>query len=294
MHWQDIEQAIGMATGAAFRLDRQSAIGGGCINSAMRISGNGREYFIKLNDARLLDMFEAEADGLRELAAAQAVRVPAPICTGTSGSQAYIVMQYLVLGGRAGATGMARFGEQLAQMHRYSKDQFGWQRDNTIGSTPQPNAWRADWIVFWREQRLGYQLQLAAQRGIGARTVQKGEKLAAHLHAFFSDYQPPASVLHGDLWSGNYGISEAGEAVIFDPAVYFGDRETDLAMTELFGGFGSEFYAAYNASWPLDAGYATRKLLYNLYHILNHYNLFGGGYAAQADGMLERLLAAIR
>lgn len=291
MHWQDIEQAIGTATGAAFRLDRQGAIGGGCINSAMRISGNGREYFIKFNDARLLDMFEAEADGLRELAAAQAVRVPAPICTGTSGSQAYIIMQYLELGGRAGATGMARFGEQLAQMHRYSKDQFGWQRDNTIGSTPQRNAWRTDWIVFWREQRLGYQLQLAAQRGIGSRTVQKGEKLAAHLDAFFSDYQPPASVLHGDLWSGNYGISTQGEAVIFDPAVYFGDRETDLAMTELFGGFGNEFYAAYNASWPLDAGYSTRKLLYNLYHILNHYNLFGGGYAAQADGMLDRLLA---
>ena len=291
MNWQDIEQAITAATGTPFRLERQGNIGGGCINTALRISGDGREYFIKFNAARLLDMFEAEADGLREMAAAAAVRVPAPVCTGVSGTQAFIVMEYLAMGGRGGAKVMARFGAQLAQMHRYTKERFGWHRDNTIGSTPQRNAWADDWLTFWREQRLGFQLQLAAQRGIGARTVQRGEKLAARLEGLFDGYRPAASVLHGDLWSGNYGISANGEPVIFDPAVYFGDREADLAMTELFGGFDREFYAAYNAAWPLDAGYAVRKTLYNLYHILNHYNLFGGGYGAQADGMLERLLA---
>ena len=236
-------------------------------------------------------MFEAEADGLREMAAAAAVRVPAPVCTGVSGTQAFIVMEYLAMGGRGGAKVMAQFGAQLAQMHRHTHDRFGWHRDNTIGSTPQRNAWSDDWLSFWREQRLGFLLQLAAQRGIGARTVQRGEKLAARLELLFDGYQPAASVLHGDLWSGNYGISASGEPVIFDPAVYFGDREADLAMTELFGGFGREFYDAYNAAWPLDAGYAVRKTLYNLYHILNHFNLFGGGYGAQADGMLERLLA---
>ncbi|MBI1423711.1 MAG: phosphotransferase [Gammaproteobacteria bacterium] len=292
MNWQDIAHAISQATGTAFELTQHGAVGGGCINTAMKISGSGREYFLKLNDAALLDMFEAEADGLRELAAANAVRVPIPVCTGISGHQCFIVMESLALGGRGGGASMTRFGEQLAQMHRHTAAQFGWQRDNTIGSTPQINTWGSDWIAFWREHRLGYQLQLAARNGIGVRTLQKGERLQDKLNVFFSGYQPCASVLHGDLWSGNYGISRDDEPVMFDPAVYYGDREADLAMTELFGGFGREFYAAYNANWPLDPGYAQRKLLYNLYHILNHFNLFGGGYAAQADAMIERLLQA--
>jgi fructosamine-3-kinase len=294
MNWQDIAQAITVATGKPFVLDGQSGIGGGDINTAMHISGGGREYFIKLNSAHLLDMFEAEADGLREMAAAKAIRVPLPVCTGVSGNQAFIVMEYLAMGGRGGGSVMARFGEQLAQMHRYTVNRFGWHRDNTIGSTPQLNDWMDDWIHFWREQRLGYQLALAGKHGIGARALQKGERLQEGLSAFFTTYQPEASILHGDLWSGNYGISRDGEPVIFDPAVYFGDREADLAMTELFGGFGSEFYAGYQAAWPLDAGYQQRKTLYNLYHILNHYNLFGGGYASQAEGMIDRLLAQLR
>jgi protein-ribulosamine 3-kinase len=294
MNWQGIEQAISEATGAAFVLDSHGSIGGGCINTAMKISGNGRDYFLKLNDSRLLDMFEAEADGLRELASAKAVRVPQPLCTGISGKQAFIVMEYLAMGGQGGAAVMARFGEQLAQMHRYTAERFGWYRDNTIGSTPQVNAWNNDWLTFWREHRLGYQLKLAGMHGLGTRVLQKGERLQDNLRVLFSNYQPQASVLHGDLWSGNYAISHEGEPVMFDPAVYFGDREADLAMTELFGGFGREFYAAYNAAWPLDPGYSQRKTLYNLYHILNHYNLFGGGYGAQAEGMLDRLLSEVR
>ncbi len=291
MNWQDIEQAISTATGNTFTLDSHGSVGGGCINSAMKINGNGKEFFLKLNDARLLDMFEAEADGLRELAAARAVRVPIPICTGISDRQAFIVMESLDLSGHAG--GMARFGEQLAQMHRHTADQFGWHRDNTIGSTPQKNDWTPDWLRFWRERRLGYQLQLAGKHGIGNRVLQKGGRLQEKLGAFFIAYQPQASVLHGDLWSGNYGIARDGEPVIFDPAVYFGDREADLAMTELFGGFGREFYAGYAAAWPLEPGYAQRKQLYNLYHILNHFNLFGGGYGAQAEGMIDRLLSEV-
>jgi protein-ribulosamine 3-kinase len=293
MNWQDIEKAIREATASPFVFDAHSGIAGGCINTAMKISGDGREFFIKLNSANLLDMFEAEADGLREMAAANAVRVPQVVCTGMSGDQAFIVMEYLAMGGRGGAAVMACFGEQLAQMHRCTTDQFGWHRDNTIGSTPQRNDWKDDWLEFWREQRLGFQLQLAGKHGRGSRVLHKGEKLQTSLGAFFSGYQPQASVLHGDLWSGNYGISREGQPVIFDPAVYFGDREADLAMTELFGGFGSDFYSGYNNSWPLDVGYQQRKTLYNLYHILNHYNLFGGGYGAQAEGMLDRLLAEL-
>lgn len=292
MNWQDIEQAISHSSVKAFTLDERHNIGGGCINSAMRISGSGREYFLKFNDANLLDMFEAEADGLRDLASADAVRVPIPVCTGVTDNQSYIVMEFLPMSG-GGRGVMARFGEELALMHRYTQDQFGWHRDNTIGSTPQVNDWQNDWLTFFRDHRLGYQLDLAGRRGIGYRTVQKGEKLQGSLADFFSGYKPVASILHGDLWSGNYGITASGDPVIFDPATYFGDREADLAMTELFGGFGNEFYAAYNDTWPVDAGYSVRKTLYNLYHILNHYNLFGGGYGSQADGMIERLLAEV-
>lgn len=293
MNWQEIESNISIATGQVFRLDQHGHVGGGDINTAMKISGSGRAYFLKLNNASLLDMFEAEADGLRDLAAANAIRVPAAICTGICNSQAYIVLEYLTMGGSARGA-MTTFGEQLAQMHRHTKEQFGWHRANTIGSTKQINTWCNDWLDFWREQRLGFQLQLAQRRGLSARIITQGEKLQAQLDTFFSGYAPQPSILHGDLWSGNYGITASGEPVIFDPATYYGDREADLAMTELFGGFGSEFYSAYNATWALDAGYKIRKAFYNLYHILNHFNLFGGGYGSQAGNMIDRLLAEVR
>lgn len=293
MNWKDIETSISRATGEAFVLDEHSHIGGGDINTAMKVTGQGRAYFLKTNRAQLIDMFEAEAEGLRDLAAARAVRVPRAICTGISGSQAYIVLEFLPMGG-SGRSVMSRFGEQLAQMHRHTADRFGWQRANTIGSTPQINTWCDDWVEFWREHRLGFQLMLAKKHGLDSRTLKQGELLQQRLSDFFTDYQPQASILHGDLWSGNYGVLDNGEPVIFDPATYYGDREADLAMTELFGGFGSEFYAAYHATWPLDPGYKRRKSLYNLYHILNHFNLFGGGYASQAAGMIDRLLAETR
>jgi len=294
MNWNHIEQAISEATGRTFRSDRPSSVGGGCINAAYHLSGDGQEYFVKLNSAERLDMFEAETAGLQELAEANEVLVPAAVCTGITGNQCYIVMQYISFGGRGDSHTMSTFGEQLARLHRHTRDQFGWHRDNTIGSTHQPNHYENDWLTFWRKHRLGYQLQLAVRHGLGAAAQQKGEKLVEQMDSFFAGYEPEASLLHGDLWSGNYAISREGEPVMFDPAVYFGDRETDLAMTELFGSFGGDFYAAYNASWPIDEGYSVRKTLYNLYHILNHYNLFGGGYGSQAVGMMDRLLSELR
>ena len=188
----------------------------------------------------------------------------------------------------------AQLGWQLAQQHRVGAPQFGWSRDNWIGATPQPNAWMDDWVSFWRDQRLGFQLRLAANNGYGGALQRDGDTLRAHLDAFFEGYMPVPSLLHGDLWGGNHGFLSGGEPVIFDPAAYFGDRECDLAMTELFGGFAPAFHAAYREAWALDAGYAVRKTLYNLYHILNHANLFGGGYAAQAARMTAQLLAHIR
>lgn len=286
--WDHIATQITAVSGEKFALEAQQALSGGCISQAYRLQGRrGESYFVKLNQADSLSMFEAEAEGLRELMLADAIKVPAPVCHGVAGGQAFLVLEDLSLGGSGS---MAEFGRQLAQMHRYTQAQFGWRCDNTIGSTPQLNELVPDWISFWRERRLGFQLQLAAKNGAGRALIDKGAALLDSFDSLFSDYQPVASVLHGDLWSGNYAFTQAGEAVIFDPAVYYGDREADIAMTELFGGFSAAFYDAYEEAWPLDTGYAVRKTLYNLYHILNHFNMFGGGYAAQAEGMIERLL----
>lgn len=294
MQWRGIEQQIATTTGKAFKVERSSAVGGGCINSAFKITGQDRrEYFVKFNRADKLDMFEAEAAGLRELSNAQAVLVPEVIATGLEGKQVFIVMEYLPFGGSDRGT-MVHFGAQLAQLHRYTKAQFGWHRDNTIGATHQPNHWENDWLSFWRKHRLGFQLELAKQNGYSHKALNKGEQLLDCLEAFFPHELPVASLLHGDLWGGNYAVTLTGEPVIFDPAVYYGDREADIAMTELFGGFSPDFYAAYNEAWPLDDAYQIRKTFYNLYHVLNHFNLFSGGYGAQAEGMMDRLLSEVR
>ncbi len=237
-------------------------------------------------------MFEAEYEGLRELAAPKAIRVPAPITSGVDGNQSYLILEYLGLGPpRRGSE--ERLGEQLAALHQTTAQQYGWFRDNTIGSTPQPNPRESNWPAFFARHRLGFQLDLAERSGLDRRTLDAGRDLAQRLPALFTDYRPVPSLLHGDLWGGNVGYDAEGAPVLFDPAVYYGDRETDIAMTELFGGFGPAFYDAYRAAWPLDAGYAARRDLYRLYHVLNHYNLFGGGYGAQAGRLIRSVLAEL-
>ncbi len=283
---------IEAATGAAFAAPRQRTAGGGCINSAMVLHSGDQRYFVKTNRAALAAMFEAEAAGLNEIRNTGTVRAPAPVCWGKEGDSAYLVLEYIELGG-GGDAASRRLGEQLAAMHRATRANFGWERDNTIGSTPQLNTPADDWIVFWRERRLGAQLELAANNGYRGRLQQRGARLMARFDGLFSGYRPLASLLHGDLWSGNYAADAAGNPVIYDPAPYYGDREADLAMTELFGGFGRPFYEAYQQAWPLDDGYAVRKTLYNVYHVVNHLNLFGGGYLGQAESMIDRLLAEL-
>ena len=168
----------------------------------------------------------------------------------------------------------------------------GWRRANTIGATPQINCRSGDWVGFWREHRLGYQLRLAEANGHRGSLQENGARLLSKIPTFFSGYRPLPALLHGDLWSGNVGFDDAGKPVVFDPAVYYGDHEADVAMTELFGGFSGDFYAAYREVFPLDASYAVRKHLYNLYHVLNHLNLFGGGYLGQAERLISELLAS--
>jgi protein-ribulosamine 3-kinase len=292
--WQTIRENIADSIGEPFVIESTHSVGGGSINSAYVIKGDQHSYFVKTNSATRLSMFEAESAGLQEIAASNTIKVPQPLCVGTSAGSAYIVMEYLAINaGRSGSSGsIDQLGIDLAAMHRITHAQFGWHRDNTIGSTPQVNDRLNSWIDFYREHRLGYQYQLAAKNGY-RNLLRRGEMLMSALDQFFTDYQPQASLLHGDLWSGNYAIDDSGQPVIFDPAVYFGDREADIAMTELFGGFSPRFYSAYNDAFPLDSGYNTRKTLYNLYHILNHLNLFGAGYSGQAEHMTEQLLSEI-
>lgn len=289
--WCQIAEHISQASGTPFHPGMPRFIGGGCINTTAKLSDGERSYFIKLNSVDCLDMFTAESAGLSEIAATRAIRTPSVICVGSTADKAYLVLECIDLKrGSAGSQALA--GQQIAMMHHTTQQRFGWKRDNMIGSTPQSNQLCEDWIVFWREQRLRPQLMLAASSGFCGRLQTEGEKLLARFPALI-DHSPESSLLHGDLWGGNLGCDPEGSPVIYDPAVYFGDREADLAMTELFGGFGSEFYAAYQDAWPLDRGYSARKLLYNLYHILNHLNLFGGSYLSQAQAMIDQLLAEL-
>lgn len=288
----DVAASISRATGRSFTPTAIEPVGGGCINRTLVVSDGRQRFFVKLNCPDRADMFAAEAEGLRALRAAEALRVPAPICTGR-GREAFLVLEYVDFGSEQ-PTSLEQLGRGLAALHRCTQPRHGWHRHNTIGTTPQDNTPADDWIDFWRQRRLQPQLRLTAENGYARALTPRADRLLARLADFFCDYRPAASLLHGDLWAGNHGVDRAGVPVIFDPAVYYGDRETDLAMTELFGGFGARFYAAYREAWPLDAGYTGRRSLYNLYHVLNHLNLFGGGYLAQATRLIDQLLSEVR
>lgn len=286
--WHGIADAIAAATGWPYAVERHVALTGGCINRAYRIESCGTAYFVKVNSAERVSMFAAEAAALDEIAASRTVRVPRVVCHGSDATQSWIVMEHIALS----ATGdFEALGRQLAAMHRVTAARFGWRRDNTLGATLQPNTPGASWIAYWRDQRLGFQLRLAAERGYGGALQRAGARLLERLDRLLAHHHPPASLLHGDLWSGNVAFDAHGAPVIIDPATYYGDRETDLAMTELFGRLPAAFYAAYDAAYPIDEGYAVRKDLYNLYHMLNHLNLFGSGYLRQAESLIARLLS---
>ena len=268
------------------------AVHGGDINHCVRWQSDCGPVFVKLAPAARHAMFEAEAEALQEISAAQAVRVPAVLGCGVAENSAFLALEWIDFGA-AGPRAEQQLGEQLAALHGRQAPRFGWHRDNTIGSTPQHNDWCADWAAFYARERLEFQLGLAESRGLGARIIERGRALAQDTGRFFETYRPVPSLLHGDLWGGNWAADRDGHPVIFDPASYYGDREADLAMTRLFGGFGEGFYRAYEAAWPLDPGAGTRLDLYRLYHVLNHYNLFGGGYGAQAGRMIDGLLAEL-
>ena len=288
-----ISAAISAAEGRPFTARNQDALGGGCISRALVLEGDGQRYFVKLHDADKLPLFQAEMDGLAALAASGALRVPRAIACCTASDRAFLVLEHLELSAVTEREAAVRFGHALAQLHRQHSGQFGWHSDNFIGATPQANAVHANWPFFVAQRRLAPQLALAARRGAERTLLARGEKLVEKMAALFVDHRPAPSLLHGDLWYGNAALLPDGTPVVFDPAVYYGDREADLAMSELFGGFPNAFYAAYREAWPLAPGYEQRKTLYNLYHILNHYNLFGRAYERQASRMIDSVLAEL-
>ncbi len=268
-------------------------MGGGSINECYRWPAGAQAMFVKLAPRGELERFTAEAAGLGELARARALRVPRVWASGIAAERAFLALEWIE-SGPGGEACEARLGAGLAALHAVTEGRFGFARDNHIGRTPQMNAWSEEWPGFFRERRLRPQLELAAGRGLAPSLGTCGERLLEAVPALLAGHRPAASLLHGDLWGGNWLADTGGEPVLFDPAVYYGDRETDLAMTRLFGGFGATFYQAYEAAAPLPPGASARVELYNLYHLLNHANLFGGTYARAARDSIDRLLASTR
>ncbi len=283
----------------------RAPVGGGCIHSAWRLDlADGRRLFAKTNGAASLPILEAEAEGLRALAAAAGEagpRVPVPLACGLAGSSAVLVLPWLDLAqGRSAAHGprWRRLGAALAELHRHSLtrtcvaedrpgEAFGWPRDNVIGSFPQRNGWEEDWAQFFVERRLAPQLEHLAS---GGHPLRRAAPLLERTGQWLGAHRPAPCLVHGDLWSGNAAITRDGQGVIFDPAVHRGDREVDLAMARLFGGFPEAFFEGYQNTWPLPSGHRSRRELYNLYHLLNHANLFGGSYVGQSQACLDALL----
>lgn len=259
----------------------------GGVHDAHRIRFERGDIFLKTNRLENAVMLADEAEGLRRLRATGTVLMPKPLLHGVAGDTAWLAMRWLDLY-PAMTEAQQRLGRMLANLHRVEADRYGWAGDNHIGLVRQTNAWSEDWCEFFAERRLGFQLRLLERRGTFD-WVRRGFELVDALPRLLGGHRPAPSLLHGDLWNGNMAMRGDGEPVIYDPAVHYGDRECDIAMTELFGGFSPAFYSAYEEEWPLDDGYTERRPLYQLYHVLNHANMFGGGYAQQAARMIEAL-----
>lgn len=283
--WQAIAEHINSELDTDFTIEQKHQLSGGSINLAWRISGNGQDFFVKLNQREQLEQFETEMLSLQCLQQMHCIRVPSPVCFGQTVDKAFLVLEYINLHGESVA-GWHNLAQQLALLHKqHDQAMYGFDWDTALGKTAQPNNWQSNWSSFFSEQRLGWLLQLLLEQGFGFGNI---DYLVEQSRQRLHHYQPAPSLLHGDLWRGNVGFNGDSPAV-FDPASYYGDRETDLAYTALFGRFPDEFYQSYNAFYALDSGFTERKDLYNLYHVLNHAYLFRGAYLVQAQEMIKQL-----
>jgi fructosamine-3-kinase len=279
--WMSIDEALHAAGRERLRDVRE--LGGGSFGATFCIDAGTARFFLKLGAAA--HPFDAEAQALNEIAATGTLRVPLPVAHGVAQAGGFLLLEWIDL---APEGDWAAAGRLLAAMHAAALSDYGWPCDNTIGATRQSNAPCMTWAEFWRERRLRPQFRLAHDNGLDSLAMLETRACAAS-DALLVEHAPPASLLHGDLWRGNLAFASCGRPVVFDPSIYHGDAETDLAMTRLFGGFPPAFYAAYDAVRPRRAGAAARTRLYQLYHVLNHANLFGGGYIAQACALVEAL-----
>ncbi len=284
----ELAQALTAACGVDLARAEVRALGGS-IHAARVVRAGGHAFFLKSGVAAALPVFEAEVDGLAALAACGAFRVPRVFGCGRSGDEAWLLLEYLELRPLSSADDGARFGAALAALHDDVGASFGWPRDNFIGASPQANTAHAVWARFFIDRRLRPQLQRARALGYGGALGAEADAMLERVPALFLDDCPRPSLVHGDLWHGNAAVDAEGRPALFDPAVHRADREVDLAMSELFGGFPPAFYAAYRSARPLAEGYEQRKTLYNLYHVLNHLNLFGRAYLGQAERMVKAL-----
>lgn len=283
-----IEVAVHKATGQRMQGARFRSVSGGCIHHTMLMTAGEHSYFIKVNAAHFVGAFAAEADALRAMRATRSIYAPEPLIWDSDGESSFLIMEALTFG-RPAPADWQNMGQQLAALHANHGRRFGWNGDNWIGGTRQHNRPLDNWADFFRECRLRPQIEVAHHNGYRLTST---EALLAASDWLLKNHHPDPSLLHGDLWSGNAAFLQDGCPVVYDPASYYGDRETDLAFTEFFGGFAPKFYEAYSGATPLPPGYTLRKDLYNLYHLLNHVNLFGGSYVSQAQQLIARLVGA--
>jgi fructosamine-3-kinase len=265
-------------------------VGGGDINRAARVATGDGMYFVKWHTAPPPDFFKCEARGVSLIGENGSVRVPHVIGHGTVTGErtAFLILEWIDQGSKTEQAAEI-LGRRLAEMQRVRQPRYGLDYDNYVGSTPQPNTPSESWLEFFGTRRLGAQRDLAAQSGrLPAQRARLLDRLLGSLERWIDDSACQPSLLHGDLWGGNWMASAAGEPVLIDPAVYMGDREAELAVTTLFGGFPRSFYAAYNEVFPVSPGHEEREPIYQLYHLLNHLNLFGEGYGGSVDGTLRR------
>ena len=304
MDWQDFSKHLNQSLSLSrdpIHIQSVHPISGGDIHQSYQLHTPSKNYFLKLNDSLYATLFETEHHCLTAMFDSNTLTCPQPFGSGIYNDQAWLLMEFIDLSSSKTPDNEQQRGRALAHMHHQINSTsdhifkpYGWFENNFIGLTPQNNEWHSDWQTFYAQQRLKPQLELASLRNAPASLYASGMQLIDELEFWFTDYTPEASLLHGDLWAGNSGFDQQGEPIFFDPACYYGDRETDLAMTELFGGFTTDFYSGYNELFPLDKGYQQRKPLYNLYHILNHFNLFTGDYDQQAEKIIHHLLNQIK
>jgi len=285
--WQAISKQLSEVLLFSYEIKEKTKVHGGDINDCYMISDGEQRYFVKVNRRDFLPKFEIEAENIRLLHDSRTVFVPELVLTGTSKDHSFIVLNYLPTKPLDDSKNSFSFGQQLARLHQWGEQkEYGLDQDNYIGATLQPNKWDRKWGRFFAEQRIGWQLQLLREKGINLVDINEFTQLVQNRLA---NHQPKPALLHGDLWHGNVANSVFG-AICYDPACYWGDRECDIAMTELFEGFQAEFYQGYESVAPLDLGYSERKDIYNLYHLLNHYNQFGGHYLDQSQKLINQIL----